>query len=89
MWGWCETMTTPTLPGASELFEHKRSARLPAQLVPRIRNVLGILEAARSPHDLNVSGLRRIRSRAGGRASGAYGCPGTGESSSASKAELR
>lgn len=44
--------------GLRELFEHEHSARLPANLVPRIRNILGMLEAARSPRDMDVPGFR-------------------------------
>ena len=44
--------------GLRELFEHERSARLPEHLVPRIRNSLGMLEAARSPRDMDVPGFR-------------------------------
>ena len=44
--------------GLRELFEHERSARLPTHLVPRIRNILGMLEAARSPRDMDVPGFR-------------------------------
>ena len=44
--------------GLRELFERERSARLPAHLLPRIRNILGMLEAARSPHDMDAPGFR-------------------------------
>ena len=44
--------------GLRELFEHERSARRPEHLVPRIRNSLGMLEAARSPRDMDLPGFR-------------------------------
>ena len=44
--------------GLRELFERERSARLPQHLVPRLRNILGMLEAARSPLDMDVPGFR-------------------------------
>ena len=44
--------------GLRELFERERSARLPEHLVARIRNILGMLEAARSPRDMDVPGFR-------------------------------
>ena len=44
--------------GLRELFERERSARLPAHLAPRIRNILGMLEAARSSHDMDMPGFR-------------------------------
>ena len=46
--------------GLRELFERERSVRLPEHLVPRIRNILGMLEAARAPQG---RGLRDQLSR--------------------------
>ena len=54
--------------GLRELFKRERSARLPEHLVARIRNIPGMLEAARSPRDMDVPGYRlhRLKGRRAG-----------------------
>ena len=71
--------------GVRALHQRDDRARLPAQLVPRLRRILFRLQEATHPSSADAPGFRLYPLKGTGQANGACACRATGASCSASR----